>query len=874
MRIVIDMQGVQTQSRFRGIGRYGLCLAQALVRNRGRHEVLLALNSLLPEAIDGIRAAFDGLLPCECIRVWYAPGPTRAADAGNDARRRRAEVIREAFLASLAPDVVHVTSVFEGFGDDAVTGAPASRGSWITSVSHHDLIPWHDPDRYLRPDPLRERWYRDRLDVLRHADLLLANSEFTARDAHRALALAEERVVCVSAACAPVFGPLALAGARAESLVRRLGLDRPFVLAAGTIEPHKNLARLFRAWARLRRDVRERHRLALIGRNDERHRRLLRDMARTAGVRDEELVLAHVSDDELVALYNLCAVTVLPSYDEGFGLPALEAMTCGAAVIGANAASIPEVIGREDALFDPYDDVAIAEKLEQVLTDEVLRASLKASGRERAGRFSWDATAKRAFAALERVAKRRDPGPTGERPRVGDVLSACIDAVAGIAPAPGERESLALAQALAYSFPPRDRVPRLFVDVSELEQRDARTGCQRVTRSVLLELLRNPPAGFRVEPVYATVDSFGYRYARRAIARLGGRSGGDEDAVPIDFCPGDVFFGLDYQAQVVPAQRDFLLLLKRLGIPCRFLVHDILPVLLPDYFPAGTEPGFRRWLCTLALFDGVVCVSQATANALRDWYRAHLPGFDPRFRIEWVHNGADIESSAPSAGLPAEAPTLLAQLDARPSFLMVGTIEPRKGHGQALAAFEALWAEGVDVGLVIVGKQGWHVEALIERLRGHPERNRRLYWLEGISDEYLEKLYDAADCLIAASEGEGFGLPLIEAARRGLPILARDIPVFREVAGDHAAYFAGREGTDLAATMKDWLAQYAAGRHPKPDAVPWISWRESTRRLLECVLAERAPSPRRGADERARPGGSVEAAAPAREEIHGGAQGA
>src|SRR5690606_38117946 len=113
---------------------------------------------------------------------------------------------------------------------------------------------------------------------------------------------------------------------------------RPFVLAAGTIEPHKNLARLFRAWARLRRDVRERHRLALIGRNDERHRRLLRDMARTAGVRDEELVLAHVSDDELVALYNLCAVTVLPSYDEGFGLPALEAMTCGAAVIGANAA--------------------------------------------------------------------------------------------------------------------------------------------------------------------------------------------------------------------------------------------------------------------------------------------------------------------------------------------------------------------------------------------------------------------------------------------------------------------------------------------------------------------------------------------------------
>ncbi|HEY8555421.1 MAG TPA: glycosyltransferase family 1 protein, partial [Burkholderiales bacterium] len=851
MRIVVDMQGAQTESRFRGIGRYALCFAEALVRNRGRREVLLALNGSLPDAIDGIRTAFDGLLPRDCIRVWHAPGPTRASDSGNDARRRRAEIIREAFLASLSPDVVHVTSVFEGFGDDAVTGAPTSpvRRSWVTSVSHHDLIPWHDPDRYLRPNPLLERWYCDRLDVLRRADILLTNSEFTARDVRRALAIADERVVCVSAACAPIFRPLPHRGAGTERLRRRLGLDRPFVVTAGTIEPHKNLERLFRAWTWLRRDVREGHRLVLIGRNDEVHRRLLRDMARGAGMRDEELLLAHVSDDELVALYNACAATVLPSYDEGFGLPALEAMACGAAVIGANAASIPEVIGRADALFDPYDLGAIAAKLEQVLTDEVLRASLRASGRERAGRFSWDATAKRAFAAWERAMERQGAERARKRGGIEDPMRECIDALVGVTPPPGERERLALAQALACSFPPPDRVPRLFVDVSELEQRDAGTGCQRVTRSVLLELLRNPPAGFRVEPVYATVDSFGYRYARRVLGRLEGRSvGGEAEAVPIDYCPGDVFFGLDYQAQVVPAQRDFLLALRRLGIPCRFLVHDILPVLLPDYFPAGTEAGFRRWLCTIALFDGVVCVSRATANALRDWYRVHVPDLDPRFRIAWVHNGADIESSAPSAGLPADAPALLEQLAARPSFLMVGTIEPRKGHRQTLAAFEMLWTRGIDVNLVVVGKQGWHVEDLIERLRAHPEHNRRLHWLEGVSDEYLDKLYQTADCLIAASEGEGFGLPLIEAARRGLALLARDIPVFREVAGDHAAYFDGLEGADLAAAIENWLALYAAGKHPRSDAMPWMSWRESTRRLLEFVLAD-CPRARRACAE-------------------------
>jgi glycosyltransferase involved in cell wall biosynthesis len=123
---------------------------------------------------------------------------------------------------------------------------------------------------------------------------------------------------------------------------------------------------------------------------------------------------------------------------------------------------------------------------------------------------------------------------------------------------------------------------------------------------------------------------------------------------------------------------------------------------------------------------------------------------------------------------------------------MVGTLEPRKGHQQALAACEQLWADGVDANQVIVGKQGWMVEALVERMTHHAELNRRLFWLDGISDEFLEQVYAASACLIAASYGEGFGLPLIEAAQHKLPIVARDIPVFREVAGSHAHYFSER----------------------------------------------------------------------------------
>ena len=114
MRIVIDMQGAQTESRFRGIGRYTLSFAQAVVRNRGEHEVFLALSGLFPDTVEPIRAAFDGLLPQENIRVWHAPGPVKEEHPGNDARRETAELIREAFLASLNADVIHICSLFEG----------------------------------------------------------------------------------------------------------------------------------------------------------------------------------------------------------------------------------------------------------------------------------------------------------------------------------------------------------------------------------------------------------------------------------------------------------------------------------------------------------------------------------------------------------------------------------------------------------------------------------------------------------------------------------------------------------------------------------------------------------------------------------------
>jgi glycosyltransferase involved in cell wall biosynthesis len=172
---------------------------------------------------------------------------------------------------------------------------------------------------------------------------------------------------------------------------------------------------------------------------------------------------------------------------------------------------------------------------------------------------------------------------------------------------------------------------------------------------------------------------------------------------------------------------------------------------------------------------------------------------------------------------------------------MVGTIEPRKGHLQALAAFEQLWQDGVDVNLVIVGNEGWKplasadrrtIPQIVERLSRHPQLGRRLHWLQGLDDAALQQVYQASACLLQPSEGEGFGLPLIEAASHGLPLIVRDLPVFREVAGDAAHYFSGLDPAALAGAIRDWLALLADGRHPDARALRWLTWGENVRQLL------------------------------------------
>ncbi len=410
-----------------------------------------------------------------------------------------------------------------------------------------------------------------------------------------------------------------------------------------------------------------------------------------------------------------------------------------------------------------------------------------------------------------------------------------IESVAVLDELPADNAQLMdISEAIAKTFHLKPSRQQLLIDVSALVKEDLKTGIQRVVRSIVKTLIDNPPSGYRIEPVYAAHDH-DYRYARAfTLNALDCSPHGFTDD-PVEIYPHDILFIPDLHFQVAEKHRHFYQAIRNGNASVIFLVHDILPVLYPGFFPPNTYKEFSNWLSIVAEADSAICVSRTVADDLNTWMNQYQPDRKLPFRIGWNHHGADIDASIPSRGQPDDFDTILKKVAARPTVLMVGTIEPRKGHELALLAMEELWRQQQDINLVIVGKHGWMTDKLAERLNRHKEKNRRLFWLQGISDEALLALYKKAAGVLMASEGEGFGLPLIEAAQHGIPILARNIPVFREIGKDYVRFFDGNTPPELAASIKEWIRQIEQHIVPDSRKMPWKTWRQSTEMLADML---------------------------------------
>ncbi|MCX7823071.1 MAG: glycosyltransferase [Syntrophobacterales bacterium] len=1044
MRIVLDLQCCQVESRFETIGHYVLSFAKSIVRNRGSHEVVLALNGLLDGAIEFIRSEFYDLLPQENIRVWYTPSLEKKSF------RQVAEYIREAFIASLEPDLVHIMDFSRSLEDETVMSIgvfdkrtpvgvsvydldireeeylkrasvifvfseeikdsvnrslsiPRNKIVNVTSNGHSDgwtemarraidtwerllsnskdsyqdtpffcskdrprlayfsplppeksgisnysdeLLPelsrYYDIEAIVTQKEVKDGWIRrncpirdlkwfmahvsyydrvlyhvgnspihgymiDLLEVVPGVvvlhDFFLSHAmaymeQYGVRsyqwtrslyESHGYIALKERfyerdpsrvlwRYPCSFGVIQNALGMIVHSQYSKELAkkwygdeaskewvviphlktpappidrknIRRLlgiGLDDFVVCSFGILGPAKLNHRLIDAWinSALSRD--ERCHLIFVGEARGDYGKMVKESIDRSNCRNNIRVTGWVDTGEF-RNYLACADVAVQLRTSSRGETSgavLDCMSFGLPVIVNAHGSMAEL--PKDALWmlpDEFEDRELIEALETLKNNVELRYSLG----EKARAFietnhNPSVCALKYYEAIEHFYSMPQRH-----------VHSLIRSIAALHNKHGflENSISEISNSIALSIYPRVTVKQLLVDVTATAQNDLKTGIERAARAILKTLIENPPSGYRVEPIYLSNRGglWHYRYARRyALNLLECPQGIFEDEVA-DLQPGDIVLGLDISKDhlVRAGKAGFLDRCRNLGVKIYFIVHDLLPVTHPEFFPPGENIDFEAWLRIIASLDGAICVSECTLEGLVRWMGENVNFLRRRpFHIAWNHHGADIESSAPSKGLPKDATAVLRELSKKLSFLMVGTVEPRKGYLQVLKAFSSLWEKGFDFNLVIVGKEGWKglpdsmrrtIPLIVRTIRSHPELGKRLFWLSGISDEYLSRVYKAVKCLIMASEAEGFGLPLIEAARHGVPIVARDIPIFREIAGNHAFYFPNNNSPEtLALSLEEWCSLYKKNLHPKVEGMPWLTWKESVKNLLDIVI--------------------------------------
>lgn len=414
MRIVLDLQTCQARgSRDRGIGRYSNSLGQSIARLRENHEIRIVLSGLYPDEANHLEEQFAHILPKNFFSRYYYfethPLVNRFPMSQGFMPEVGQLLIQHHYMR-LQPDLLHISSVFETeLGKSLTLNANKLRAlnHVIRSATIYDLIPLLFKEMYLT-DPVTQSWYYNRLNVYKTCDLLLAISETTRQDAIHHLNISPERIVNISAACDAQFKPITFDINEINSVKNHYGINKDFLLYIGGDDPRKNMEGLIQSYARIPQKIRLNHQLVIVCSIQSSRQEALINLLKNLGLElDEVKFTGFVPDHDLIKLYNLCKLFVFPSIYEGFGLPVLEAMQCGAPVIGANNSSICEIIGREDALFDTNNAETLTQLMVKVLTDKNLRLNLSEYSRKRAKDFTWENSAKLALEAFSEAKARK-----------------------------------------------------------------------------------------------------------------------------------------------------------------------------------------------------------------------------------------------------------------------------------------------------------------------------------------------------------------------------------------------------------------------------------------------------------------------------------
>jgi glycosyltransferase involved in cell wall biosynthesis len=395
LKILIDIQSLQTkQSRFGGVGRYTYNIVSSLLIHHPRNEYILAINASLPEK-EKLRSEFKSqatvvewinhAFTCSGIQERNFQSGFSVVDAG--------ELLREEFFNSFYPDIIFSPNLQEGFHDNAVTSVKKTTSSAAYITTLHDIIPLEYEIQYLRNQPARAAYFRKISDALK-SDLLLTVSEYTKNEITQKLKVSPKVIEVVpNAVDRSFFNAAKESDSIAEDLLARYGIDHPYLLYVGGGDKHKNLEFLISTFVEY---IQQKNNcdliLVMVGKDLASNETLSRTISES-GISTRVVLPGYVVDDDLRTIYQHCSCFVFPSTHEGFGIPVLEAMSCGAPVITSDYGAIMEVIGNKEYTFPPHDSKRLYDLLDRVLTDQLFRKNLKSYSAKRSAEFSWQNSA-------------------------------------------------------------------------------------------------------------------------------------------------------------------------------------------------------------------------------------------------------------------------------------------------------------------------------------------------------------------------------------------------------------------------------------------------------------------------------------------------
>lgn len=734
MKLLMDLQALQNESRNRGIGRYVKSLFDALAQ-RDDIELYALLNGAMTETLSPAMKHAAERIAAERILVFPGIPGTKLERPENLHRWRLSEAAYEAFVAQSGCDAILAGSVVEGFIDGTSLSLRAPNADYVKAVILYDLIPLMYPAKYLAWDKARD-WYFERITHVEAADLALTISESSRQEGLEYLGLSPERAVAISTAMDPII--FNSQDRDENNVLAHIGVTKPFVMHTSAIEPRKNFEGLIRAFGALPASIRRNHQLVLVGHATDEIRKSLLTEAQRAGLPPESLVIpGFVSDRDLACLYRACSLFVFPSLHEGFGLPALEAMACGCPTIGSNITSIPEVIGDPAYLFDPFDESAITRLMKHLLTDKAAYEKAKAHAQAHAATFGWDKVADRAVQALAAALKNRPPKPTA------------YPSAARMARHLATRVELAECPASDVEEAARCLVAGQDELVSKLADGLARRG-----------------KTWRIEGPFDSSYSLAVvnRETARAMANIGWQVVLHSTEGPGDFPANPDFLAANLDlakmhARATKVSQKASFAVSRLLYPPR--VEDMTGPITALHHYAWEESGFpQEWvdnfnthltmMTTLSthiekiMVDNGVSVPLVTSGCGVDHWDRIVS--DREFRIE-------------ARGF---------------RFLHVSSCFPRKGADALLAAYGAAFDIDDDVSLVIKTFDNPHND-LREKLAGLQARNPRfphvVVLFADLSEPELKALYEQCDVMVGPSYAEGYGLPFAEAMLSGIPVI-------------------------------------------------------------------------------------------------------